>query len=331
MKQLIRKTALSVLGSAPVYQALQRRALRDNPITILCYHTLGTDHESMDAWTVLRADDFRQHIQFLRSQYDIVSLDQALAGPGNAQRPQVVLTFDDGDIGLHTHLLPILRAETLPVTIYIATAQIEHQQPYWFDRVMNALQNPSGCQIDLRGAGLGLYTVPASTGTPKDPARWQAISDILEHLKTVSPRVRENLSADILRQVGEFTAVTTPLHPLTLDQLKELAANPNVTIGAHSHCHNLLDQIPIAEALDSISHSRQLLRDWTGQGVCHFAYPNGNHNKAVEEIVTQAGFSSATVLDNHLAPRDANLYALSRLAIGRYDQIARLKLRLVNR
>lgn len=329
MKQLIRKTALSVLGSAPVYQVLQRRALRDNPITILCYHTLGADHEPMDAWTVLRTEDFHQHIRFLRCHYDIVSLNQALAGPGNTGRPQVVLTFDDGDIGLHAHLLPILRAETLPVTIYIATAQIERGQPYWFDRVMNALQNPSGCEIDLRSAGLGQYSVPASTGTPKDPARWQAISDILEHLKTVPPGVREDLSTDILRQAGEFTAVTTPLHPLTLDQLKELAANPNVTIGAHSHCHNLLDQIPIAEVMASISHSRQMLRDWTGQDVCHFAYPNGNHNKAVEEAVAEAGFSSATVLDNHLAIRDADPYILSRLAIGRYDEAARLKLHMV--
>ncbi len=329
MKKVIKRIACYALGSTPVYGVLKRRLLNGNPVTILCYHTLGADTEPMDAWTVLRVSDFRQHLQFLRRDYDIVSLDQALEGQHNAERPKAVLTFDDGDVGLYNFLLPIVRAEAIPVTVYVATAQIQTGQPYWFDRVINALQSQSAFEIDLSSDGLGRFAIPASKEMPNDPDRWLAISNLLECLKTLSPTEREMVSDRICGVTSRSGTRIDPLHPMSLAQLREFSGNKNVTIGAHSHCHNLLDQIPIEEAQTSIVKSRQLLQDWTGQDIRHFAYPNGNHNAEVEAAVASAGFSSAVALDDRFFASATEPYSLSRLAIGRYDDVARFKLRLL--
>lgn len=321
------KSVLLGLATAPVfYPWLRRRALRDNPITILCYHTLGPDGDDMDAWTVLQQDQFRRQIARFRRDYDIVSLDQALEGPASKQ-PQLVLTFDDGDIGLYTHLLPIIRAEGLPVLAYIATGQIVDQRPYWFDRVVNALQGPGTRTIDLGQSGLGRWTV----GPDHGPGRSRVIGDILGMMKTIDPDQREVVAERVIAQAAPVTAPATPVGPMSLAQLQEFAAHPGVTIAAHSHCHNLLDQIPLEDAAHSIALSRTLLQDWTGQEVRHFAYPNSNHNAALRAEMARQGFASATVLDDALTPRDQDRFALSRINVGRFGHINRLRLRMAGK
>lgn len=322
-KRLAKSAALALATAPPLYPWLRRRALRDDKITILCYHTLGPDGDNMDAWTVLQQDDFRRQIDRFRRDYDIVSLDRALDG-GPSDRPQLVLTFDDGDVGLYTHLLPILRAEALPVTAYIATGQIEDQRPYWFDRVMNALQSTGERQIDLSSAGLGRWTV----GPDHGPGRAAILGAILGVLKTVDPDRREDMADRVIAQAAPVTPPATPVGPMSLAQLTEFAAAPGVTIGAHSHCHNLLDQIPLEDAAASIARSRALLQDWTGQEIRHFAYPNSNHTAALRSEVARQGFASATLLDNRLTPRDQDRFALSRINVGRFDRINRLRLRM---
>lgn len=321
MKAALRRAARDALAAWPARAALRAFALRGGPVTVLCYHTLGPDEGGPDAWTVLRTGDFRAHLAILREAYDIVDLDTALAaGPGQAGRPRAVLTFDDGETGLHRHLLPLLETERVPATVYIATRQIETGQPYWFDRLMGALQGPR--TVDLRQERLGVWTLPAAPGA----SRWLVLSDLLEALKRADPKRREELTDRILADHPKPRG-RPPLGPMTRAELAELAACPWVTIGAHSHCHSLLDQIPPAEARESMAQSRALLEGWTGREVAHFAWPNGNHTAELRRIAAELGFRSATALGG-LWRRGADPFALPRLAIGRYDDAARFRLRL---
>ncbi len=318
----VKKLALQALTAPPLYGVLHARALRGNPATILCYHTLRPQAEILDAWVALGVDDFRAQIAMLRNRYDIVSLDAARAPATPGGRPRAVLSFDDGEIGLHSHLLPIIRAENLPVTIYVATAQIETGKPYWFDRVMNALQEDTARQITL--AGHGTWQI----GPERGKARWAQINQVLEALKQAPTQSRDALADEIVAQVADSRAGFTPLQPMTLTRLQEVAAHPCVTIGAHSHGHELLDQLPLDQARDSVARSRELLQDWTGQPVDHFAYPNGNHTAALGEMLKTCGFQTATILGDRLAHGHADAMALPRVSVGRYDRLARIKLRL---
>jgi peptidoglycan/xylan/chitin deacetylase (PgdA/CDA1 family) len=210
------------------------------------------------------------------------------------------------------------------VTVYVATGQIESGRAYWFDRVMSALQGAGPVTLDLGEAPPRTWTLPAEG----DKARWTVMSDILETLKSLPPDRREAL-ADRIASERPAPAPESVLAPMTRAELAELAASPWVTIGAHSHCHNLLDQIASEAARHSVARSRALLQDWTGQPVWHFAYPNGNHTPALGKTVADLGFRSATVLGEKLAHGDADRFALPRLAIGRYDDLTRFRLRLV--
>lgn len=322
MKQVARR----VLGATPVQAVMRRRALADDPVTVLCYHTLGPDQGGPDAWTVLRVGDFRAHLAMLAEGYQIISLDEAMVqGPARPAggKPRAVLTFDDGESGLFRHLLPVLEEARVPVLVYVATAQIESGQPYWFDRVINALGEGSS-RVDL--PALGVWELPAAAGE----TRWAVLGGLLDTLKTVASEQREDFTNCIVA-THSLPAGRAPLAPLTRAELATLAASQWVTIGAHSHCHNLLDQLVVTKAVESMARSRALLRSWTGQAVEHFAWPNGNHTKALRKEAAGLGFRTAAALDGDgaLWRQGADLWALPRVAVGRYDSATRFRLRII--
>jgi peptidoglycan/xylan/chitin deacetylase (PgdA/CDA1 family) len=307
------------------YAALRARALRGQPVTILTYHTLGDDDEDFDAWTVLRRGDFVRQIDLLRRDYDIVALGTALDGPAS-QRPQAVLTFDDGHSGWIEHLAPIVEREALPVTLYVATGHVQSGEPYWFDAVVNALQARQPLALDCTAAGLGRITLNERRGE----ANWLRLSTLLEAMKAMAPEARDALAADLAAQAA---AAPQPrfraLQPLTIDQVRALARSPWVTLGSHSHGHQLLDRIALEQARDSIAHSMALLADWTGRSVEHFAYPNGNYDAALAAALPVLGLKSAVTTRKGLWRRDGSRYELPRLSVGRFDDSARLRLNLL--
>lgn len=323
MNSALKTLALRGLTARPVYGYLQAKALKNQPATILCYHTLRPDEQQLDAWVALRKSDFLEQLDMLRESYDIVSLDDALVAAQSGGRARVVLTFDDGEVGLFEHLLPIVQTMDVPVTVYVATAHIETGTAFWFDRVMNALQTAGAAQITLEG--LGAWQI----GPERGKRRWAQIGAVLEALKTKPTQARDGLADQVVAQAGHMAEGFTPLQPMSVPQLQALASDPRITIGAHSHGHELLDQLPLEEAKASIARSRELLVAWTGREVRHFAYPNGNYTPELMKSLDALGFASAAILGDRLMHHDAPAHALPRIGVGRYDPLARLKLRLV--
>jgi peptidoglycan/xylan/chitin deacetylase (PgdA/CDA1 family) len=322
---LLKTLAKRALTADAPYAALRARALRGHAVTLLTYHTIGADDEDFDAWTVLRRSDFLAQVERLRRDYDIVSLGDAFSDAPSA-RPRVVLTFDDGHSGWHEHLLPIALREALPVTLYVATGHVQSGVPYWFDAVVNALQTAEPLTLDARAAGLGRITLNAERGQ----ANWLRISALLEAMKAQEPAARDALAERI---VAATTACRRPpfhaLRPLTVAQVRELAQSRWVTIGSHSHGHQLLDRIGLDAARDSIAQSMALLAEWGGRPVTHFAYPNGNYNAALAAALPALGLASAVTTKHGLWRRDGSRFELPRVAVGRFDDTARWRLNLL--
>jgi peptidoglycan/xylan/chitin deacetylase (PgdA/CDA1 family) len=325
MSGLMKKMGMRILTHPPISTALRARAMRGNSTIILCYHTLRPTSETLDAWTVLGLDDFHDQLDYLRKYYEIVSISEALERRGEPGRPRVVLTFDDGEWGLFQHLLPIVQDKKIPVTVYVATRQIETGEPFWFDRVMNATQATARAEIDIQLAGRTRWQI----GPLRGKERWNQISSLLEAFKTVPEEERDRMADLVLVQAKPVENGFSPLQPMSLAQFKCLAAHPLVTIGAHSHGHELLDQIPLECALRSIQRSKELLEEWSEEPVSHFAYPNGNYSVEIMSKVESLGFATATILGGQLVQEDADPFALPRIGVGRYDSHDRFRVRLM--
>ncbi|GAA2418580.1 polysaccharide deacetylase family protein [Actinomadura vinacea] len=84
-------------------------------------------------------------------------------------------------------------------------------------------------------------------------------------------------------------------------QVRECASS-GVEIGAHSHGHPQLDQLPGAALDDELARSRGLLEDRLGAPVTTMAYPYGYSSARVRRAVRAAGYDSACAVANRLSP-----------------------------
>ena len=88
---------------------------------ILEYHSVGADVQiELD----ISVDIFEQHLRYLKTNCDVVSLDHYLKNIEGEQeliKPLVALTFDDGYDNFYTKkFLPLLKKYDLPATLFPA-------------------------------------------------------------------------------------------------------------------------------------------------------------------------------------------------------------------
>lgn len=324
LKELIYKG----IAHEPFFRHWRKSRLR-GCIVVLTYHELGDDKDDIEAWTVIQKSRFVEQIEYLRRHFEVISLSEAVARMNQADEngvPAVVITFDDGDSGNHRILLPLIKSFALPVAIFVATKQLEEQAVFWFDRLINVVQGRGVLRFDLRDRGLSEYRVNHRHG----PRNWNEIERLLADLKCLAPDVREETVEHIIRLTGEKPEdKAAQISPLSIVELKELGLSPFVTIGSHSHCHNILTQLSDEEVDRSVVRSKQLLESWTGKVVDCFAYPNGNYDERVARIVRGAGFKCALATEPRPWRRDDPLFAIPRISIGRYDSLEQFKIKLL--
>lgn len=109
-------------------------------------------------------------------------------------------------------------------------------------------------------------------------------------------------------------------HPLdrmlSWSQVAECDA-AGIEVGAHSHSHAQLDQLPDAALRDELARPRRLLAERLGHEVPHLAYPYGYSSARVRRAVADAGYRLAASVGNFAAGPGADGYALPRLTVAR--------------
>lgn len=317
------------LAAAYLPRTLEARAYRraSHPrVTVLMYHEVLPDEVDIPSWLVVREARFRRQMRYLKRHFRVLSMVAAvdyLANGANqvkTRRPPAVITFDDGYAGNFSCALPILRELQLPFTVYVSTSMIATGGRFWHDRIIAALLT----------AGRGKLSVPTSAGTLEysgnarlDARRWAGIEKILTRMKSLPPEERETI-ADRLDPDVKMPA----LRMMTPAELHELSAEPLVTIGNHTHAHELLDQLDSDRATATILKAQTLLEEWTGRRPVHFAYPNGNYVGETAALVERLGMVTAvTGNSGPWLPADSR-FEIPRIGIGRFDNLNLFRARM---
>lgn len=99
------------------------------------------------------------------------------------------------------------------------------------------------------------------------------------------------------------------------DDLRRLR-DEGCDIGAHSVSHPPLDCIEPAAAMAEIVDSGAALADQLAIPITTFAYPHGHHDRAVRQMVIDAGYLGACGVKDAWSHADDDLFGLARLTIG---------------
>jgi peptidoglycan/xylan/chitin deacetylase (PgdA/CDA1 family) len=97
--------------------------------------------------------------------------------------------------------------------------------------------------------------------------------------------------------------------------LRHLVRLPEIVVGAHSVTHPRLNEVRDAVARREIVDSKKRLEDVTQESIRSFAYPYGEFNKRVRQIVIDSGFESAAAVRHAFSRPGDDHFAFARLAI----------------
>jgi peptidoglycan/xylan/chitin deacetylase (PgdA/CDA1 family) len=100
--------------------------------------------------------------------------------------------------------------------------------------------------------------------------------------------------------------------PLSWEEIREMSEN-GIYFGAHTVSHPRLTKIPLEKAREEIELSKREIEEKLGKEVKCFAYPYGDYNEKIIELVKEAGFSCAAA--GHPSPisKRTNTYKLGRI------------------
>lgn len=95
---------------------------------------------------------------------------------------------------------------------------------------------------------------------------------------------------------------------LSVAQIRQLAQKHE--IGAHTISHPVLTEIPLPQAQQEMTQSKQWLEDVIGQAVQSFCYPKGQHNRALQQLARESGYRLARTVTAYQVQTGDNAYAM---------------------
>jgi len=94
---------------------------------------------------------------------------------------------------------------------------------------------------------------------------------------------------------------------------EEILSLDGINLGAHSHTHPQLDIISLSQAWNEIVLSKSVLEKQVGFPITTFAFPYGYYTRKLQEMVRQAGFTSACTVGHAMTTTSSDIFALTRI------------------
>ena len=316
------RRAIVAAGRGPLADAAVRSLDRVAPrspgvLTVLTYHRVDELEARPDLLPGLISAtpaDFGAEMAMVARDFDPVGIGDvldALDRPQRLPRRAVLVTFDDGYRDFATNAWPIMRAASIPATLFVATAfASDPTRRFWWDRLWAALRETSRREpLDTPGGSLAVGS-EAAARTASALRGW--IKE-LDH---------DRAMREVDRLVGDLGEPAPPVLPAVSDwdELRRLATE-GVALAPHTRAHPLLDRVPLERAVEEIVGSRADLEreiGAAGRVPAVLAYPSGAHGGSAVEAARAAGMTLAFTTDrggNDL--RRADPLRLRRINVGR--------------
>ncbi|TYO66392.1 polysaccharide deacetylase family protein [Bradyrhizobium hipponense] len=238
-------------------------------------------------------DFLRATLSHLRSRdIDIVSMDELHERlvQGNFDRRFAAFTLDDGYRDNLEFALPVLRDFDAPLAVYVASDFAEGTGRLWWTALEAVIANTDQVDVQIGNSALRLDAT--------SPAAKQAAFDRLHDWLRALPGehdLKREIEALCARYGVDVAALCRSLC-LSWDEVKRLAADPLVTIGAHSISHCNLARQSEEFAAQEMAVSKLRIEHALQAPVLHFAYPYGDREAAGNRefaLAAAAGFKTA--------------------------------------
>ena len=281
---------------------------------ILLYHGLDQRGEKTLNGRFIRAAEFEAQVRFLRDHAQIISLDDYFSETWNTEKFSVAITFDDGYRNNLRYALPVLEQYGAPATFFLTGAAGRGADWLWMDFLDVATRlGPGKIKIDgqffyKKRWRHTWYFADAAGQKLVDLARYSSW-DFIQKMETAFLEAGAWSGAE---GWSEYWALLSP------PEVRQLAASPYATIGAHGHTHQDLAVLSREAACAELQLCKDTLERISGKTVRALAYPFGAYTRSLVDDAAALGFTQQLAAD-FLFPEDRHDARLrERLGINPY-------------
>ena len=254
--------------------------------------------------------------------YDIISLDEVPAriSEHEGAPPFVCFTFDDGYRDNRDLAYPIFKSRNLPMAVYVPEDFADGKGDLWWLVLESAIRKAASVRCDIDGRTFAL-------ATRTDAEKNAAFHKLYWALRAVAEDDARSIVAGLAERAGYDPAGLCRNLVMSWDELREFAADPLVTIGAHTTGHYALAKLPIERARREMAGSIARIESELDRPCRHFSYPYGNDAAAGQrefDLARELGLLTAVTTRKGLihASHATQLTALPRVSLnGDYQEI----------
>ena len=253
-----------------------------------------------------------------RAALDVISLEEMHARyiSGDFKRRFVCITFDDGYKDLMRYAYPLLKQYQLPFALYIPTSFPDRVGELWWVALEAVIARNSRIGMVINGEDRHF-----DCGSVKE--KRDLYDQVYGYLRSM--KAEDELRHFVRDLCARHSVdIASFCRDLCMDwqEIIDLAADPLVTIGAHTVNHNMLKKMADKSAVRAeIEMSRSVLEAALGKRPEHLAYPVGDPTSAGPRefgIAAELGFKTAVTTRPGVlfkAHRD-HLTALPRISVN---------------
>lgn len=266
---------------------------------------------------------FRRQLRYLRRHYTLVSLDEiARCLHEKLPLPQkaVAVTFDYGYMNTFTEAFPMLRENSDPFAVSLATSFIDPDKLLWIDRLEYSVTMARAERITIKIGG-------AFLNEPLDTLRERvrALRKTKDLCAGLDLQKIEMLVSEIEKQT-QTALVHEPGLPddyrsLDMEAISRMAGS-DIQFGSHSVNHLNLTRVSIKDLREELLGSKQTVEQLTGKECHFFAYPFGSERSFNDEIIRlieKCGYKYAVTSVPGFVRPDTPPYNIPRIAITNKD------------
>jgi peptidoglycan/xylan/chitin deacetylase (PgdA/CDA1 family) len=258
-----------------------------------------------------------------RARLDLVSLDEMhrRLSQGDLGRRFVCITIDDGYRDTLQWAYPILKRHEAPFAVYIPTSFPDRLGELWWLALEAVVARNERIALLIEGRERSFECHSAADKRHLFEELYGYVRSLAteEELRSVVRDLSARYQVDIAEFCNELC--------MTWDELGRLAADPLVTIGAHTVNHVMLAKVPERSARSEMEMSRSVIEAALSVRPDHLSYPVGDRTSAGPRefrIAAELGFKTAvTTRPGVLFPEHRDhLMALPRISLnGEHQQM----------
>lgn len=247
---------------------------------------------------------------------DIVSLDEAHARilSGHSSNRFACFTLDDGYRDNLEYAYPVFLKHKTPFTIYVPSDFPDGKGALWWFALEQAIAANSEIPWTTNS---GTLCLPAGT----DEEKTSAFERIYHQLRNLNADEQRDAVSRLCNSCGVDMEAQCRELIMNWDEIRTLASDPLVTIGAHTITHPALAKLSKARALDEMKRGADRVKEELGFWPDHFSYPYGDPDSAGPRefrIAAELGFKTAVTTRKGVVFREhgEHLSALPRVSLN---------------